>query len=99
MTIQKDPMFEYLVKLNPFKRDVYFLECLLYRIVLKYIRREEYNELLVSSNELYNNLIERYPNELYHYYENNISYIKTLIDSGFVVEDFLQQVKNKKGRI
>ena len=93
----KDPLIEWLVATTPLKRDIWILECQLYRILLSHINGK-LNENLVKS--CFDFAREYMNNHLYeHCYEEKSLGKMLIVDCCWSVDRFVNMVKEKKGRI
>ena len=97
-----EQMFNSLVFQTPFKRDLYFLECSLYRIVLKYIKKEDYTELIEFSRELLKNMIYCYSFKTLedHFKTIRCSYSKFLFEKCSIdMNYFVSNLKRLEGKL
>lgn len=97
-----EQMFNSLISQTPLKRDLYFLECSLYKIVLKYIKKEDYSELVESSRELLKNMLYCYSFKTLedHFKTIRCSYSKYLFENCSIdMNYFVSNLKRLEGRL
>lgn len=88
-----------LIEMNPYKRDLYFLECTLSKIVLAYISKKDYQDLLKNCKSHLNNILYCYGFERLesHFKTVRCNYSKTLFDKCSIDLYYFENLLKKNG--
>lgn len=93
----KDPLIEWLVATTPLKRDIWILECQLYRILRSYINGCIDENLVKSCFEFVKKYMINHSHE--HCYEEKSLGKMLIVDCCWSVDMFVNMIKEKKCRI
>ena len=93
----RDPLMEWLIRAPALKRDMWILECQLYRILLSYINGKLDAHLISIT---FDNVKEYMNNHMMEKCYENRSFIKILVEEcDWSLDMFVNMIKEKKGRL